>query len=576
MNELLKKSSPDNDISNLPLPANELAKALFLKARGLRSSRRYDAAIRHYQAAALNDQRCATVFFECGVALADSFRDRSAVACFDRAIALNPRLPEAHFNKGAALARLGRLEAALASFDKGLSLAHAADWLGEFVFTSLMLCQWRDLQGLTDALVAEAEKGHQISPFALLAFCDDPAVIHRASENLARALPPLAASEIAPFRKTPPRDRIRIGYYSSDFFDHATCRLLAETFELHDKASFETIAFSYGPRIKDAMRGRVAKSFDKFIDVHEMSDADLVALSRDCQIDIAIDLKGHTFANRLNVFSGRCAPIQASYLGYPGTTAADFIDYMIADRAIVLEEDADFYSEKIVFLPNSYQPIDRKKKFGEPSTRRAEGLPEAGVVFCCFNNAYKIGPATFKSWMRILRAVAGSVLWLLESHPSASRNLRAEAEACGVSGKRLVFARKTGYGDHLSRQRLADLFLDTWPYNAHTTASDALWAGLPVLTLPGKSFAAKVGTSLLRAADMPELIASSPEDYERKAIFLGTRRDARAALKYKLKERLRTAPLFDTPLYTRNLETAYIAMWERYRAGLAPDHIYID
>jgi predicted O-linked N-acetylglucosamine transferase (SPINDLY family) len=351
---------------------------------------------------------------------------------------------------------------------------------------------------------------------------------------------------------------------------------MAELFELHDKNQFEIVGFSFGPTANDWMRQRLEKSFDQFIEVGSKSDVEVAKLSRDLNIDIAVDLKGFTQDARTGIFSYRAAPIQVNYLGYPGTMGADYIDYIIADKTLIPLDAQSSYTEKVVYLPNSYQVNDRKRIISDRQfTRQELGLPEDRFVFCCFNNNFKILPATFTSWMRILKAVDGGVLWLFRENPRAVDNLKKEAEKQGIPADRLVFAGRLPLPEHLARHRQADLFLDTFPYNAHTTASDALWAGLPVLTLTGQSFASRVAASLLNAIGLSELITNTQEEYEALAIELAKNPKKLADIKLRLANNRLTAPLFDTPLFTKNLESAYLRMYESYQNDVQSDHILI-
>lgn len=352
---------------------------------------------------------------------------------------------------------------------------------------------------------------------------------------------------------------------------------MAQLFETHDRSRFELIGFSFGPDTDDEMRRRVSAAFDQFVDVRETSDADVAGMSREMGIDIAVDLKGFTRDARPGIFAERAAPIQVSYLGYPGTMGADYIDYLIADATLIPPGSEAHYAEEIVYLPDSYQVNDRHRRIAEATpTRRDMNLTDAGFVFCCFNNTYKITPKTFDSWMRMLKGVEGSVLWLLNDTPIAVANLRREAEKRGIDGERLVFADRMPLEHHLARHRLADLFLDTLPYNAHTTTSDALWAGLPVITCTGKSFASRVAASLLRAVEMPELITTSARDFERLGIELANDPGRLKRIREKLWRNRTTAPLFDTGLFTRNIERAYEQIHERHLSHLRPMDIVVD
>jgi predicted O-linked N-acetylglucosamine transferase (SPINDLY family) len=356
---------------------------------------------------------------------------------------------------------------------------------------------------------------------------------------------------------------------------------MAGLFELHDRRRFEIGAFSFGTHKRDRMTERLAKAFDRFVDVRARSDREVAQLSRDFEIDIAVDLKGFTQDSRPGIFAHRAAPVQVNFLGYPGTMGARYIDYIVADPTVIPRHTRHYYSEKVIYLPNSYYPNsyqinDRKDPPGDGVPSRAQlGLPAAGFIFCCFNSAYKIVPGTFRSWMRLLRTVSGSVLWLLSDSSTAATNLRTEAERLGVSGARLIFAPPLPLAQHLPRHRAADLFLDTLPCGAHTTASDALWAGLPVVTLAGEAFAARVAASLLNAIGLPELVASTQEQYEAVALALATDPQWMATVRSRLNANRLTMPLFDTKLLTSHLENGYAQIYRRYHAGLGPDDVLV-
>jgi predicted O-linked N-acetylglucosamine transferase (SPINDLY family) len=346
--------------------------------------------------------------------------------------------------------------------------------------------------------------------------------------------------------------------------------------ECHDKSRFDVTAISFGPDDNSEMRQRLKASFEHFIDGKTFSDEQIANLVRSSEVDILVDLMGFTTDSRTGIFARRPASIQINYLGFIGTMGAEYIDYIIADQIVVPENQREFYSEKIVYLPNSFQPNDRERRIADKIFTRAEaGLPQEGFVFCCFNNSYKITPDVFDIWMRILKQVDGSVLWLVGGSPTMERNLRSEAAARGVDAGRLVFAQRLPSPEYQARLRLADLFLDTLPYNAGTTASDALWAELPILTRIGDTFVARMAASLLTAIDLPELITTTLEAYEQMAIDLATHPEKFAVIKRKLAENRLTTPLFNTKFFTKHIEAAYTAMYERHQAGLAPDHIVV-
>ncbi len=499
-------------------------------------------------------------------------RLEDALASYDTAARLKPSSGDIHRNRGNVLRDLDRLDEALASYDHALRIKpDSADaWYNRTV-TAARMCAW-------DATRRDAQMpplDGPVAPFLSMILADDPSAQFDSARAWVQAkYPPVSPPAAAP---SPARaEKIRIGYFSSDFRDHAVMMLAAGMFEHHDKSRFELHAYAYGPDIQDPMRQRVEAAFDHFHDVRTLDDAAVVAHARQSGIDIAIDLNGHTGTPRLGLFARRAAPVQINYLGYPGTIGADFIDYIIADRQVVPPESRPWFTEKVIALPHSYQANDDRRLISDRRFERAElGLPAHGFVFCCFNNSYKISPAEYDIWMRLLAAVDGSVLWLLGANRWAEANLRHEAQARGIDPARLVFAEKAPPADHLARQRQADLFLDTFNYNAHTTASDALWAGLPVVTMRGKSFAARVAASLLHAVDLPELITDTPETYEHLALALATDPARLAALRTKLAANRPTTPLFDTPQFTRDIEQAYTLAHQRRLDGLQPDHIDI-
>jgi len=544
-------------------------------ASALHELRRYDEAIHYYDRALQVQPNYVEALANKGNTLTKLEKYAEAMAHQEQALAIQSDYTEAWINKGAALFELKRYEEAIACYEKALDIQPQNDWVyGELVHARLKICLWNHFQ--EDKKMLDLEVGSNqkvIQPFPLLAISDDPLLHRQASAIFAHYQYP-ANGALGPIAKYPKEKKIRIGYFSADFHNHATGYLMAELIELHDKNQFELIGISFGPKHQDQMQTRLEKSFDQFIDASTMSDIQIAKLSRELKIDIAIDLKGFTQNCRTGIFAYRAAPIQVSYLGYPGTMAADYMDYLIADKVLIPEQSQGAYSEKIIYLPHSYQVNDRKRAISEKVFTRAElGLPEQGFVFCSFNNNFKILPAIFDSWMRILKTVEGSVLWLYEDNAVAAEHLKKLAIDKGIDGAKIIFAKKMPLEEHLARHRQADLFLDTFPYNAHTTASDALWAGLPVLTLMGQSFASRVAASLLTAIGLPELITTSPQEYEALAIELAKNPEKLAAIKAKLAINRLTTPLFDTPQFTKDLERAYMQMYERYQADLAPEHI---
>lgn len=539
--------------------------------------RQFDRALGAYEEAARLDSQDAETWSNAGIVFFELKRFEEAIALYDKALAIDPNYAEALCNKGNAFDELKRYEEAIDCYERALSINPNIDWApGVWMHLKLKVSAWENLDGNIQVLLAKVAAGEKVSnPFPLLAMSDDPILHRQASEIFARYQYP-SNSTLGVINKYPKGEKIRIGYFSADFHNHATGYLLAELIELHDKKQFELIGISFGPNQDDEMRTRLKKSFDQLIDASTMSDIEIAQLSRHLKIDIAVDLKGFTQNCRAGIFAYRVAPIQLSYLGYPGTMSAGYIDYLIADKTLIPQEAQQGYSEKIAYLPNSYQANDRKRTISDKQFTKAElGLPEQGFIFCSFNNNYKILPATFESWMRILKVVDGSVLWLYEDNAAAAHHLRQEAEKRGVHPSRLVFAKRMPLAEHLARHQLADLFIDAFPCNAHTTASDALWAGLPVLTSMGNSFASRVAASLLNAIGLPELVTSSPQAYEALAIEIAKHPEKLAALKQKLASNRLTTPLFDTPQFTKDFERVYVQMYERYQADLPPEHLFV-
>ena len=538
----------------------------------LRELKRYEEALASYNKALILKPDYADAYYNRGVTLEELMRYEEACLSYDKAIALNSDSAEAYSSRGFVLHELKRYEEAQASFDKALTLKPDTDFLfGNKLYNKMNICDWSNIDKHLQYLAEKIDARKKIcAPFTVLGLLDSPLLQKAAAEIFVHERYP-ASHVLSAIPRYARHDKIRIGYFSADFKDHATAYLMAELFEQHDRSKFELIAFSFGPNTPDALRKRAAAAFDKFIDVRTMNDHAVAQLSRKLEIDIALDLSGLTTHSRPGIFALRAAPIQVNYLGYPGTMGAEYVDYLIADETLIPKESRRHYTEQIVYLPNSYQVNDTKRVIAEQVFFREElGLPATGFVFCCFNNNFKITPSTYEGWMKILKQVKGSVLWLLEDNATAAGNLRREAVQRGIDAERVIFAKRMPVAEHLARHRVADLFLDTLPYNAHTTASDALWAGLPVLTCIGESFASRVAPSLLNAIRLPELITSSQEEYEAVAINLATNPEQLAKLKLKLEQNRLTTPLFDTQRYARDIEAAYTGMYERYHADLPP------
>ncbi len=548
-----------------PAPCNQ---GVLLRALG-----RLEAAEAALRRAVSLDPTLVPGWLNLGAVVQGQGRGEIAAACYRNALALRPDLAEAHANLGLALKEEGRVADSLPAFERALALrlSDAGGILAQFVQQMRHLCRWDGLAERSAELAALVRDGatRQVHPWIFLGEGAGPA----AELACARHYSEWRTQGIAPLpvrRDGGPRDRLRIGYLSADYHEHATAALIAELIERHDRCRVEVIGYSYGPDDGGPMRHRLRAAFDRFVDLSAHSHPAAAARIREDAVDILVDLKGHTQKARPEIAAHRPAPVQAQWLGYPGTMGGSFIDYVIGDPLVTPLDRQPFYAERIAQLPLCYQPNDRRRPIGPPPTRAACGLPERGVVFCCFNAAYKITPALFDLWCRLLSAEPESVLWLLDSHPETAANLRREAVRRGVAPDRLVFAPRLPPAEHLARYRLADLFLDTTPVGAHTTASDALWAGLPVLTVPGEGFASRVGASLLRAAGLPELAVGSLADYEATALRLARDPEGRARLKARLAAERHRAPLFDTDRLARALERAYATMWGIHAAGEPP------
>ena len=551
------------------------AKAHANQANALAQLKRLPEALLAYDRAIGLEPGFAEAHCNRGVTLKDMGRPEEALACFDRAIALRPDDADAHGHRGEVLHLLGRLDKALASYQRAAELApDRGPWPGCLFEAKRALCDWSGLDALATTLLAAIEADRApIDPFTTLLLTDAPQLQRRVAERWASDLaakhgPPAA---IAARRRG---ERIRIGYFSADFHYHATLHLMLEMLERHDRSRFDLFGFSFGPATNDAWRERASGCFSRFLDVRSSSDREVAELARSLELDIAVDLKGYTKDSRAGIFARRCAPIQASYLGYPGTMGAPFIDYLIADHTVIPETHRQHCTEKIAYLPGCYQPNRRNGTLAVVDSSRVDcGLPEGWFVFCCFNNNNKITAQTFDRWMNILERVDGSVLWLLQSNRWAPDNLRAEARRRGVDPGRLLFSPFLPLEEQLGRIRHADLFLDTLPYNAHTTASDSLRMGVPVLTQIGDAFAARVAASLLTSLGLDELIVHCPQQYEELAVALATDPGRLGAIRRRLGESVATSPLFEPAEIAMNLERLYQRMCERHWAGLAPDHI---
>jgi predicted O-linked N-acetylglucosamine transferase (SPINDLY family) len=586
-------------------PANP--EILYNRGNSLQSLGRFEEALRDYDAVLAGNPRAAEAHNNRGCVLEKLGRFDEALASFDAALALRSDNPEALHNRGNALLALSRHDEALASYERALALApHRLDTLHnraqtlvllrryeeaiaafEAVLTiepaspsasaglancRLLTCDWHGVAQVAERARTAAQSGDWsgLDPFTALCIFDEPADhLEYARAYVRRSAPP--AAQMTRVQTAREADRLRIAYLSSDFRNHPVVHLTAELYERHDRCRFEVIGISFGPDDKSEARARVVKAFDSFHDVRSMSDADAAALVRSLDIDIAVDLNGHTEGARLGILARRPAPIAVQYLGYLGTMGADFIDYVIADAIVLPHDQQAFYTERIVHLPECFQICDTVRPAPSQVPSRSElGLPEDGFVFCCFNNAYKITPAVSERWMRLLKSVSGSVFWLYGANAAAMTNLRSEAQSRGVDPARLVFAPALPLAEYRARLCRADLFLDTLPYNAGATANDALAAGLPIVTCAGRAFAGRMGASLLNAVGLPELITPDLDAYEALALKLAVDRRLLESMRNKLLKNRETSPLFDVERTCRHIEVAYETMWDIHRRGDSP------
>ncbi|MDC0431557.1 tetratricopeptide repeat protein, partial [Paracoccaceae bacterium] len=533
-------------------------------------------AIKKYKKAIKLKPYYAEAYFNLGNALRNSDNLNTAISNYRKAIEIKSDFFNAFTNLGHSLGDIGDLEGAIQSYRKALQIKpEDAQIRIDKLHQQGLACDWVSLSRENRFIAKVGVSGHIVHPFPCLSLEDAPARHKLRSENYAKNII-LQKSMKCHFWLLERAKRLRLGYFSSDFKNHPVSRLMAKVFELHDRNRFEVFGYSIKQNDDDYMQQRLRKAFDQFIDISSMSDEDIVALVRRDGIDIAIDLNGYTNHNRVSVFAHRVAPIQINYLGYPGTMGADFIDYIIADQNLIPVGCQKYYSEKPIYLPHQFQAQDDTLRICDITPSRSElGLPEKGFVFCAINNTYKIKPPEFNIWMHLLQRVEESVLWLLEANEVVKNNLIQFAKSKGIPEYKLVFAKHTTHEKYLAQFMNADLYLDTFIYNAGATASNALWAGLPVITKVGKGYTARMAGSLLAALGLPELITSTEKEYANLALQLAENPKMMAVIKQKLKTNLRTMPLFKTNIFTKNLETGYQMAYDRCLEGKKPDVIYV-
>ncbi|MFL2790432.1 MAG: tetratricopeptide repeat protein [Paracoccaceae bacterium] len=555
-----------NKLKNYPEAERTLTKAIQLNPEFVEAysnlgsvftdQKKYPQAIQNFDHAIKINPNNAEAYNNKGTCLREEKRLDESIIAFDKALALNPNYADAYYNKANSLQDQKEYQSALIYYDKAIE--YQPDFFNadcERLFLLNQICDWSGFDQTQIDIINLGITTPSINPFSFLSIDDHPErqsirASKHALENYNVDPIPLA------HKSKSENDKLRIGYFSADFHEHPVSYQLARVLALHDKSKIEVYAYSFG-QADDDMRKRIIDSVDHFKDVTNLSDKDVALLAREDKIDIAIDLMGYTGKARTNIFAFRAAPVQILYL-YEGTMGAKFMDYVIADHTVIPDRLKEYYQEKIIYLPHTYMPTDNTKEISDTvMTRKDMGLPEDGFVFCCFNNNYKITPREFDIWMRLLDKVEGSVLWLKEPNQWAKGNLQKEAEQRGVDPSRLVFAQRVPTEHHLARHRLADLFLDTFNFNAHSTACYSLWAGLPIITKKGEQFVARCASSFLNAIELPELITSTEKEYEDLALELATNKTLLSSITKKLADNRLSTPLFDTEQYTKNLEVAY-------------------
>ena len=536
---------------------------------------RFDESLNAFNAAINLDPFCAVSYNNIGIIYQKIGDISKGLHNFEKAISINPEYIDARYNRGNIFFEIGRFEEALVDYEYIQKNNKEVDYLfGSIVHAKLNMCDWSDFDENISKITDSINRNFKIISCVLsLALIQSPSMQRRVAEIWSsNSYTP--NDSLGTFPLNNKNNKITIGYFSADFREHPVSYLTAELFELHDRTKFEVIGFYTGPKDFSEMHHKISSSFDKFINISELSDIDAAKLSRSLGIDIAIDLTGITNNERVGIFSCRAAPIQISYIGYLGTLGASYYDYLIADKTIIPASLQKYYTEKIIYL-NSFQVNDTRRIISDKVFTRSDlNLPEFGFIFCCFNNNFKISPIMFNVWMNILKRVPESVLLVLANSKLTERNLRNEASIRGVASDRIIFSNRLSRGDYLSRYKIPDLFLDTFPYNAGTTASDALWSGLPVLTYMGQTFSSRVAASILNSIGLPELISTSFSEYEQKAVEIALSPDKHELIKNQLVNNKITSKLFDTKSFVNNIEDAYFKIYQRYRLNLDPDHIY--
>jgi protein O-GlcNAc transferase len=570
---MLERKDEALELVNKALELNpKLAAAHANKGMMLASAGRYHEAMHHYNIASRLDPNNAELLFSRANAWSNLNVNEEALKNHNRAIALKPEFARGYLARGLVSRELKQFERAVADFDKAFELdPKLTEVISHRLYANADICNWTSYDKDVAALLAQAEdKTFPVNPFGLLTFSNSRRLQYQTSVNYAAQYG--TASSVDWVANPLHNKKLRIGYFSGDYREHPVAQLVVGVFEHHDRANFEIELFSFGANTGDGSQRRILDACDGYFHLGEMAFKKALEFVRDRNLDAAVDLTGYTAFGRPELFSHRIAPVQVSYLGYSATTGANYMDYIIGDPNLIPPDHEVEYAERIARLPEFFMPNDRSRNSPEKIiSRKSMGLPEEQIVFCCFNNTNKLNPHVFGLWMNILKRVPGSVLWLIGSHKSIGQNLRKEAEKQGVDVSRLIFAQRVAREDYFARYRCADMFLDTLPYNAHTTACDALWSGLPVLTQMGETFAARVAGSAVATIGIPEMITHSDQDYVDRAVALANAPEQLAEITRRLGTNISTSPLFDIERYTKHLEAAFVHMVERVKGGLAPE-----
>jgi len=542
----------------------------------------YREAYNNYKIAIELNPNYAESYNNLGLLYGDTKRHKEAIMNFSKAIELNKNYIDAYKNRANIYSLDKKYSFAIKDYNKLKILEPDKENIYESLifFNKNQICDWKNykknLRKIENYLTNNQVIVDYIGPWKLLSCTDSLEIIKKNTNNYNDKEYKTKKEEKKLFPHIYPKKKIRIAYYSPDFRRHAVSHLIANVFENHNKDDFETIGFHFSKTRDDDMTKRISIAFDKFFDVKNISDQDIISQSKDLKIDIAIDLAGHTADNRTNIFVNRVAPIQINFLGHPGSIGP-YIDYIVADKNLIPDKNQKFYFEKIIYMPDCYQPHDSKKNIRNNNyDRKKFNLPESNFLYCCFNNIYKINPLIFNSWMRILKKTKNTALCLLEGNESCKENLLAEALKRGIDTNRIFFSPHVDYEDIFQRFKLCDLFLDTFPYSAHTTANEALSSGLPLLAITGESFQSRVSTSLLKSLNIAELITSNIEDYENFAIYLANNPKELKKIREKLLSSIKNSNTFNTKIFTKNLEKAYQQTYDNYCKNLAPKNIYIN